>query len=76
MVADNLSDRRNAGKSGFYPRETMPGTHLLRLTDPQMLADFPNYEGYIWKHMEFKFGINTMHIISTWDQRAHHTEVT
>jgi hypothetical protein len=54
MVADILSDRRNAGKSGFYPRETMPATNLLRLTDPQMLAGFPNYEGSIRKQMEFK----------------------
>jgi hypothetical protein len=54
IEADNLYDRRNAGQLGFYPRETMPATHLLRLTDPQMLAGFPNYEGSSRNHqMEF-----------------------
>uniref|UniRef100_A0ACD5VVD0 Uncharacterized protein n=1 Tax=Avena sativa TaxID=4498 RepID=A0ACD5VVD0_AVESA len=53
MEAGNLCARRNAGQSGFYPRETLPDTHL-RLTEPQMLADFPNYEMSSRNQMEFQ----------------------
>lgn len=54
MEAGNLHDRRNAGQSGFYPRETMPAAHLLSLTEPTMLADFPSYEGSSRNQMEFQ----------------------
>ncbi|CAM0880526.1 unnamed protein product [Alopecurus aequalis] len=53
MEAGNLYDQRNAGQSGFYPREPMPATHLLRLTEPKILADFQNYEGASRNQMEF-----------------------
>uniref|UniRef100_A0ACD5VPQ2 Uncharacterized protein n=1 Tax=Avena sativa TaxID=4498 RepID=A0ACD5VPQ2_AVESA len=54
MEAGNLCARRNAGQSGFYPRETLPDAHLLRLTEQQMLADFPNYEVSSRNQMEFQ----------------------
>lgn len=53
MEAGNLCDRRNVGHSGFYPRETMPATHPLRLTESPMLASF-NYEGSSRNQMEFQ----------------------
>uniref|UniRef100_A0A453EHZ7 Uncharacterized protein n=1 Tax=Aegilops tauschii subsp. strangulata TaxID=200361 RepID=A0A453EHZ7_AEGTS len=53
MEAGNLFDGRNVGHSGFYPRETMPATHPLRLTESPMLASF-NYEGSSRNQMEFQ----------------------
>lgn len=55
METGNLCDRRNVGHSGFYPRETMPATHPLRLTESPMLASF-NYEGSSRNQMEFQLG--------------------
>ncbi|KAF7057351.1 hypothetical protein CFC21_064650 [Triticum aestivum] len=53
MEAGNLCDGRNVGHSGFYPRETMPATQPLRLTESPMLASF-NYEGSSRNQMEFQ----------------------
>ncbi|KAL6874678.1 hypothetical protein ACP4OV_013343 [Aristida adscensionis] len=54
METGNLYDRRTAGHSGLYPRETMPATHLLRLMDSSTASGFTNYEMPNRNRMEFQ----------------------
>ncbi|KAL6627006.1 hypothetical protein ACP70R_030732 [Stipagrostis hirtigluma subsp. patula] len=54
MEAGNIYDRRIAGHSGLYPRETMPATHLLRLMDSSTASGFRNYETPNRNRMEFR----------------------